>query len=418
MATLHALPSARSDLRFLFFTNECVGLGHLRRTLALARAVGERSPRANSLIVTGSTEASSYVLPPRVDTVKLPVLWKHSDGSYRSRQLAIESEELQSLRSQLTLAAAEMFDPVVAVVDKTPLGVRRELLPTLEALRATGRARLVLGLRDVEDDPLAVRRHWRQEGMVDAIRRLYDAVLVYGPDSTPDALDCLGLPDLGMPVHHCGYVGSPLPSRGPQDLPADYLLATAGGGVDGFELLDAAIGAVEERPLPCPLVAVTGPLMPAGDVASLLARSEGLDVHLVTFRPDMEAVIAGARAVIAMAGYNTVAELVRAGKPSLLVPRVRPSEEQLVRASALARAGSVTMLHPAELTATRLRSMLDALLDPVIDRRPLVAEEHDGARKAAELLVELATCQHTPLRSPARGRSTPAARTDRPAESV
>ena len=249
MDAIHTLPSARSDLRFLFFTNECVGLGHLRRTLALARAVGEHSPCASSLVVTGSTEASSYALPPRVDTVKLPVLWKDSDGSYRSRQLAIEPEELQSLRSQLTLAAAEMFDPAVAVVDKTPLGVRRELLPTLEALRASGRARLVLGLRDIEDDPLAVRRHWRKEGLVDAIRRLYDAVLVYGPASTPDALDCLGLPDLGMPVHHCGYVGSPLPSQGPEDFPAGYLLVTAGGGVDGFALLDAAITAVEVRPV-------------------------------------------------------------------------------------------------------------------------------------------------------------------------
>ena len=103
----------------------------------------------------------------------------------------------------------------------------------------------------------------------------------------------------------------------------------------------------------------------------------------------MEAVIAGARAVIAMAGYNTVAELVRAGKPSLLVPRVRPSEEQLVRATALARAGSVMMLHPAELTPPRLRSMLDTLLDQ--RSLPHDPAEHDGARNAAEILVDLAS---------------------------
>ena len=61
--------------RALFITNECAGLGHLRRTINLARAVTD----ATALIVTGSAALGSFVLPQRVDTVKLPVFRRQAD---------------------------------------------------------------------------------------------------------------------------------------------------------------------------------------------------------------------------------------------------------------------------------------------------------------------------------------------------
>ena len=63
----------------------------------------------------------------------------------------------------------------------------------------------MLGLRDVEDGPEGVRRRW--DGATrDALARYYDAVLVYGPTSSPDALVTLGWEDLPVPVHHVGHV--------------------------------------------------------------------------------------------------------------------------------------------------------------------------------------------------------------------
>src|SRR5918995_909410 len=71
--------------RFLFYTNECVGLGHLRRALILARAVTERDDEASSLVVTGAPIEPDQRLPQRVDTVKLPVLSREQEGGHRSR---------------------------------------------------------------------------------------------------------------------------------------------------------------------------------------------------------------------------------------------------------------------------------------------------------------------------------------------
>jgi predicted glycosyltransferase len=163
---------------------------------------------------------------------------------------------------------------------------------------------------------------------------------------------------------------------------------TVGGGADGFGVVSAFLRAARLAPLPCPAVVVTGPLMPAADVAAARRLAAGLDVRVFELRTDMEAVVAGARAVVAMAGYNTVSELLRARKPALLVPRVRPSREQLIRAQALADGGRAALLHPDELTPRRLRDALDALL--ARGEQPGELADGDGAARAAALLGGLA----------------------------
>jgi predicted glycosyltransferase len=129
----------------------------------------------------------------------------------------------------------------------------------------------------------------------------------------------------------------------------------------------------------------------------------GLAVRVEEFRPDMESVIAGAKAVVAMAGYNTVAELMEARKPCLLVPRVKPREEQLLRARALVAAGLADMLHPDSLDPATMRAALDALLA----RSPpeLESSWHNGATRTAEILVSLA--RHPAAHEPIARRRAP-----------
>lgn len=372
--------------RYLFFTNECVGLGHLRRCLALAEAVRALDPAGSVLIVTGS-QALPQEPPQGVDLVKLPALGRDEQGSVGARSLDVPHGRITEVRAQVALATATAFDPDVVVIDKLPLGLAGELLPTLEALRRSGRARVVLGLRDIEDDPARVRRSWAARGLRDAVSRYYDEVLVYGPDAGQDALACVGWSATQPPVRHVGYVGTPLPPAA-AGLPPQYLLVTSGGGVDGHALSAAVLDAVRLRPLGLPVVLVAGPLMPADLVASLRDQARGLDVTVLVSRPDLDAVIVGARAAVTMAGYNTVSELLRSGTPALLVPRVQPSSEQLIRATRLADAGLVHLMHPDRLTPSTVREALDDLL--AVPRHAGAAEGYDGAAQGAAALVRLA----------------------------
>jgi len=375
--------------RFLLFSNEAVGLGHMRRATAITARLSRIDPSATSLIVTGSPVHSLFELPPRVDTLTLPTLVRDGNGRHHSRRLELADEEVRRLRGDVARATALTFEPDCAVVDRLPLGLEGELVPALEALRASG-CRLVLGLRDIENDPAEVRRTWGPD-LRDAIRRFYDLVIVYGPASPAlDAIDCLewDAESLPVPVVHVGYVGGSAPAAAPDDAPEEYVLATVGGGSDGFEVLSTFLEALRLQELPCPAIVVTGPLMPREEVERLNALAGELGIQVLRFRPNLEGLIAGARAVVCMAGYNTVAEVMRARIPALLVPRVRPISEQLLRARELGRRGLQDVLHPSELSAATMREALDRLLER--PPPPFEEEHYRGTERTADLLAELA----------------------------
>jgi predicted glycosyltransferase len=273
------------------------------------------------------------------------------------------------------------FRPDVVVVDYRPLGRNRELVRALEWLRRDGACTVALGLWEVDDSVERLRHAWTGD-MLESVRDLYDLALVYGP-SSPDDVRIEGLQSVGVPVHHTDLVAAPRAERGPRDLAGPYLLASAGGGIDGFALLDAVVGAIRLRPLGMPAVLVTGPMMPAEQVDRLRSHAARLDVRVEQFRPDMDAVLAGARAVVSMAGYCTVAEVLASGKPALLVPRGTPREEQLNRARWLAAAGRVDMLDPDAADPAELRRAIDRLLD----RAPVAQQPLTGATDVATILA-------------------------------
>ena len=64
-------------MNFLMYSHDSYGLGHLRRTLALAEAFVERDPGTNVLILTGSPLSGAFRMPEGVETVKLlpPSRW-------------------------------------------------------------------------------------------------------------------------------------------------------------------------------------------------------------------------------------------------------------------------------------------------------------------------------------------------------
>jgi predicted glycosyltransferase len=403
-ASVAAIPlpaqGAGRGRRFLFFSNELIGLGHLRRTLSIANRLAELETESSSLILTGSPVVPWFGMPPRVDILKLPAWTRDEQGTRRAGGLALDVGGLHAVRSGIELAVATSFDADVAVVDKLPLGPGGELTEALEALRGFPRCRVVLGLRDIEDAPERVRREWGPD-MRAAIERYYDAILVYGPATSPDAIRSVGWTDLAVPVHHVGYLGWPMADEAAPDLTPGYLLATVGGGHDGFRVLEALLRAIELEPLPCPTLLITGPLMAKAQVQALRALASGLDAQVVEFRGDMDRVLAGARGVVGMAGYNTVAEILRARRPALLVPRTRPSQEQLVRARAVAAHPSYEMLHPGELSPASMRAALARLLD--LPRPEAPGDEYEGADRAGRLLSALAdeprARRHVPHRS-------------------
>lgn len=383
-------PFARElSRRVAFYSHDSQGLGHIRRNIALAAALVAADPRTDVLLLTGAPEATALPLPPNTDVITLPTIRKGLDGRYAARALSSPMPELLALRSSILEATLTAFAPDLLVVDKVARGVDGELDAALHALRGT-ETRVVLGLREILDSPSVTRREWESAGTTRAIRDLYDAVWVYGDRDVYDLILECDLPDeVSDKVVYTGYLGNDrgtgttLGTSSARDRPATdrhiptrpYVLCLVGGGQDGLELATAFAQAA--LPPDHDGIVLAGPYM--GPVAlDALSRTAGRQpgMTVLEFVPDAERFIAGAAAVVSMAGYNSVCELLAAGRRTLLVPRMEPRVEQAVRARSLQRLGLVDVLEPHAAGPTQIGAWTaDAVLG---DPPPRVRIDLDG----------------------------------------
>jgi predicted glycosyltransferase len=75
--------------------------------------------------------------------------------------------------------------------------------------------------------------------------------------------------------------------------------------------------------------------------------------------------------VVSMAGYNTICELLTLRKRSIVVPRVRPVEEQKIRAERLAGFRAFRTILPDEITPRILESAIEEELQLAQSRVPV-----------------------------------------------
>jgi predicted glycosyltransferase len=385
------IPRRKGSMKILMYSHDSYGLGHLRRTLALAEAFVGAETDTSILILTGSTVSSAFRMSFGIDLVKLPSAVKVASRVYEPSRMSIDFENLKNLRSSLIMSAVKSFDPDAFIVDKAPLGMKREVYPSLEFLHAERPSTLtVLGLRDVMDDPARIRRNWREGGISPAIESFYDTILVYGPRKIYDPLPEYGLSAATLRrCHYVGYVGraSTLEEMSDLEFEPGYVLVTTGGGGDGFNLLKNYLESLRGPEPAFDSLLVTGPMMDDASMRKIERLARGLRVRVMEFRADMERLILCAGAVVSMGGYNTTVELLAARKPALIVPRVEPRVEQLIRAERLADLGLVEMMHPNDLTPRLVRSKVEELLkrDPV--SVPRVEVDLSGASRAVDLVT-------------------------------
>jgi predicted glycosyltransferase len=241
-------------------------------------------------------------------------------------------------------------------VDKEPLGLRGEVEATLHLLKKMGKL-LVLGLRDVMDDPARLAEEWDRKRALPAVEDLYDHVWIYGLPQICDPLEGIGVSErTRQKARFTGYLRR---AMGPSGLYAapyleeePYLLVTTGGGADGAMLVDWVLRAYEFDPgLEIPAKIVLGPFMGSSQQTGFMDRVSRLKhVEAITFDANMELLIQKAIAVIAMGGYNTFCEILSFDKRALIMPRTAPRTEQYIRASRAAEMELVSMLLPDEST--------------------------------------------------------------------
>ncbi len=356
----------------MVYSHDTFGLGNIRRMLAICTHMHASIPDLSILIVSGSPMLQSFRVVQGIDYIKLPCLKRTELGELGVRFLDLDVTEIVRLRRELILSTVASYRPDVVLVDKKPDGLAGELEPSLRHIKCSlPQTRIHLVLRDILDSSSVTVDAWTRRGYYNILRWFYDRVLVLGDQSIFDVCEEYQFPQgLREKVHHCGYVQRQRPGRSRSEIRKELgveqreslVFVTAGGGQDGYELFSASLTATSSlaQRLPLKTLLVTGPELGTEQTQAICRAAQTQDgLQVIEFTDDLMSYMNAADIVISMAGYNTICELLTLGKRSILVPRVRPIEEQRIRAERLAGFRAFRTILPDELTPRVLERAIE-----------------------------------------------------------
>ncbi|HMA14766.1 MAG TPA: glycosyltransferase [Kiloniellaceae bacterium] len=351
----------RADV--LLYVQHLLGIGHVRRAAALARAF--RRAGLKVVFVTGGLPVPALgfegievvQLPPArsADQTFTVILDEHDrpiDQAWKAR------------RRDLLLDTYRRSRPRVVMTELFPFGRRKlrfELEPLIEAARADSpRPLIACSLRDIVNRP----EHGEKTAwIVDRFTRLYDLLYVHGDprlfrleDSFPETAA------LSARLHYTGFVSDAVAavaaaraeggSGGPG---SGEVIVSAGGGAVGADLLRCALAARPLSPLATvPWRLLAGPNLPE-EAYRALAGAAPAGVTVERARSDFVALLCRARLSISQGGYNTLMEVLASGVPGVVVPFAGGNEtEQTQRAGGLAAQGLIAVVEEDRLDPASL----------------------------------------------------------------
>ncbi len=374
--------------RVLFYVQYLKGIGHLQRARLIAEAAVARGSAVE--LVCGGLPLPALTARGAAQ-YQLPAL-QAGPGGFRDLRDAqgrpVDAGYLATRRDAL-LQLFRDRRPDVLLVETFPFGRRQlafELLPLLEAARERlPRPLIVCSVRDILQTG---RKPGRDAETVARLRRYFERVLVHGDPSFADFRDSFAAhAQIADMIHQTGLVAaSQADFTRAADTSREEVLVSIGGGAVGPEVLRAALEARPRSSLghACWRL-LAGPNLPEADLAALRETAPE-DVTIDRFQADFRRLLAAARLSISYAGYNTTADILRAGVPAVLVTYSGSGgeTEQNRRAARMADLGLATTIADRDLTPAALAQAIDAAM--TAPRSGPMTFDLDGAATSAELL--------------------------------
>lgn len=347
----------------LFYVQYLQGVGHLYRAAAISKAM--IAVGLDVHIVSGGVpvpwldfgDANIHQLTPI----------KCRDGDFKdliTKDGQSLDDDIRNRRRDDLLAILDKVSPDAVIIEAFPFGRRQmrfELLPLLAACqKRIPEPKVICSVRDIlqmSDKP------GRVDEIVDTLSTHFDHVLVHG-DPVLIPFDQT-FPQTSSIAEAIAYTGIVVDKPGgiSAEGHGDVLISAGGGATQSEVLLEAALNAYEHssaKDRHWRLMA--GPNLPDGEFERLTARAPG-GISVERNRSDFKSLLSVCCVSVSQAGYNTVADILQAGCPSVLIPYAAKGEtEQTLRASKLDAMGRAELIHQNDLTPVILASAIDTAL--------------------------------------------------------
>ncbi|MGF9566229.1 glycosyltransferase [Neorhizobium sp. JUb45] len=367
--------------RVFFYVQHLLGIGHLARASRVAAALVEGGFAVT--LVTGGLPVKGFP-GPGIEHIELPPVATGVEFAGLAQADGTPVDKVfEEARTRLLLDAFHRVKPDVVITEAFPFGrrqVRFELLPLLDAIAATEPRPIVCAsVRDILQEN---RKPGRDQETVDLVQNHFDHVLVHGDPAFARIEDTFPLADrISERVIYTGMVAPPAPNPSPERYD---IVVSAGGGVVGAALMEAAVAASADFDAALKWCVITGPNLPQADFDRLAVGTPD-NISLFRFRPDFPNLLAAATLSISQAGYNTVGDLLQTSCRLLLVPFATGGEtEQTERAEKLKAMGLAAVVEEASLSK---ESMSAAITEALKLPPPSTVDiRMDGAKETGRIL--------------------------------
>jgi predicted glycosyltransferase len=368
-------------------------MGHLVRSLEFARALADHEV---TLIAGGQNVEVD--MPQHVRLLRLPVLYMDERFTRLIPGDPGQSvEQIKHERKKTIYSLMEHLQPDLFVVELFPFGRSMfgfELEPLLADIRKGrfGRVKAICSLRDIlveKKDPFAY-----EEKVLQKLNRHFDALLIHSDPALLRLEETFTrVSDITIPVFYTGFIAQqPDPTKGKRlrrelglSSAQKFIVASAGGGRSGYQLLKSVIDACKllRNRLPVRLAVFAGPFMEDDEFMKLAAHSTA-DFRIRRYTKRFLDYLCAADLSVSLAGYNTCMNLLVTRVPALVYPYSR-QQEQPLRANTLKKFLPMGILTDDNLRPDRLSQHMDYMLQNQSPLKTLPIDINGAANSANSL---------------------------------
>ncbi len=379
-------------LDILIYAHDGRGLGHVSRSVGIGMALRRLYPQVKVLLVSGSGFTGELTGEAPLDWLKLP--------SYETAVVAGKSKgitgksmysdgELGTLRAKELAHLVTLYRPRLVLVDHTPQGKHKELIPALSV--SASNTKWVLGVRGVVGSVAQARSNLARQIFTDH----YHALFWYGDSSVLGVSHCQQLQDqYGREPLECGYVVRLaelcFSNKGLRNS-AEKLAGTISIpwlGEKSMAFLTCLAKALKNIPISLGrwhLFAGSGGSgrVRAG-IANLFSGMENCHIESPGLR--YVSSLLRSKTALVYGGYNSLMDIIYCGMPSLVVLREMEDKEQQIHLDCLLRitGNRLTTVQESQVSAKELESLLMKNLQAAKSAPPEI--NTDGAVRAAYYL--------------------------------
>lgn len=422
--------------RIVFYSQHLVGVGHHFRNREIVRALSKNHQvyfidggrQINCL--SSCTPLPGGELPDSVERIQLSPVFASEEG-LSSDEPSRDIQGVLRERCDVLCKVIENIDPDVFMIEFFPFGrgrLRSELISAIDSARSVNPdVKVICSLRDIPmraktadligppmPDALAItgklrfysvpfggpqyvhtlmaRQYYNE--VCPTLNTHFDTLLIHGdPKVTQLEEHFPWVEDIEIPIEYTGYVSEKLkPQRRKNGFPKRFVLVSAGGGAEAYELIFPCIeawklllkqGVTQGREM----VIFTGPFAQDDQFESLKQMCAGGPFRLSCFAPDFLSWMDAADFSISRAGYNTCMNVLETGTLALLIPIVQAGD-QVFRANKLFELGLADVIASEDLSPD---SVADVIMKGISRSRSSHNIALDGANKTLEFVSKLST---------------------------